>query len=298
MKLDVLVRYHNSGNLGYLRECLLSILRSTYPKINIILACQDVPDEVAESMRSFFSRELKNVSTEKIRSLEVFQLKTKNNEDMRALLFLEGLRRRSGTYFASLDYDDVIYEFAYDLLINKFNAPEVGLVSGGLHKAIYVPVEGGEKCIEKYGFNKRKYFQYELVHHNFLPLHSYVILGSAIDKLDLKFLEQLSMFEDYALLLKLSATCRFDFSLQDCPVGEYRFRKHIPNSTQSILLEDNVREQWVQCYKIVEELKRNIKIEISFADLKQILASERRNAHKELGYDFFDFSKFDNESHL
>lgn len=296
MKLDVLVRYHKSGNLSYLEESLRSIIVSSFADIHIILGCQDVEPSAEKTIRSFFDEDLNRIPKEKNRTLSVFHVRTNGNEDRRAVLFKEGLQRRNGDFFASLDYDDVIYEFAYDLLISKFKSENVGLVAGGLHKAIYVPSTSGEMCVEKFGYNKRKYFQYELVHHNFLPLHCYVIRGKFIDQLDLGFLEDLSMFEDYALLLKLSAICKFDFSLQDCPVGEYRFRKHLPNSTQAIQVEGSVRDQWVHCYKIVEKMKKEITIEMSFADLKQILASERRNAHRELGYEFFDFSKFDPES--
>lgn len=296
MKLDVLVRYHKSGNLEYLKACINSLFESAYGNINIILGCQDVDSNTLDYIENFFSDEQSKCPKTKTRTLETFHIKTSNNEDLRAVLFMEGLRRRSGTYFAALDYDDIIYSFSYDLLISKFVDANIGLVAGGLHKAVYILNEGKEVCIDKYGYNKRKYFQYELVHHNFLPLHSYVIRGSLLDNVDISFLDDLSMFEDYALLLKISPLCRFDFSLQDCPVGEYRFRKHLPNSTQAILLEDDVRQKWVRCYQIVEEMKRNIKVNISFAELKQIITTERKGSHKELGYEFFDFSKFDSEN--
>lgn len=292
--VDVVMRYHKTGNLDYLFQAIESLAQQTFPHIHLILSTQDIDSATFEKIKTQTS-EINRKSYRNIGLTWVNQ-DSVDGEDLRSQLFLAGLSKCQSDYIAFLDYDDILYPYAYELLVQQFERhPKTVLIAANVDRATYNFINGQEICLSKNRFINRRYEKYELCHHNVLPLHSYMIRRSALQKVDLAPLQKLSMFEDYSLILMLMQTGDFDFSLHNCSLGEYKFRMHLPNSTLAIRQSEKIRQQWIDSYKVMEHLKTQLVLNLSLADLKKIIRSERKEPRSELGYDFFDFSPYDLE---
>lgn len=289
--LSVVVRYHDKGNRDFLYEAMGSIVKQTYPNIEILLCTQNVSASSLEEISSVTKTIIQKTPADHTRVFRTFNEVCEPDEDIRSKLFLKGILNAQGAYLAFLDYDDVMFDYAYSLLIELLPKDEsVALIAGGINRSIRLNLNGIEKCVNSQPFIKRKHLTHELCHHNFLPLHSYMIKTANLRDLPLQTsIEKLWMFEDYALLLLLASRYKFELSHFEIPVGEYRFRPQIPNSTLQIKSNDRIRKQWTDSYEIVEALKGKIPYHATIGDLKDAIHFERTHHFNSLSYDFFDF---------
>ena len=94
--------------------------------------------------------------------------------DYRSRLVNEALDVSEGRYVAFLDYDDCVYECAYEHLIGRLRASGAAIAFGGIKRADVVPIGSSY-------FTQRKWAPYvgktiaDFLVDNCFPIHSFVI---------------------------------------------------------------------------------------------------------------------------
>lgn len=290
--VSVVVRYHQKGEIAFLYEALESILNQSYSEIEIIICTQNIEEEKQLQISSFLQNKISKLSDKDRRFFKIYNQCCDAGEDLRARLFTKGIDLSSGKYLAFLDYDDVVYKFAYATLVELLpKNDDVALVAAGVNRVIRIKSSGdAELTVSGEPFIKRQYSKHELFHHNVLPLHSYLIKKQSLQSISINdYLDKLWMFEDYALLLLLASRYNFELSYFEIPVGEYRFRPYLPNSTLQIKSDERVKEKWIKSYDIVESIKKEISVNMKISELSEIIHFERTHHFNSLSYDFYDF---------
>ncbi len=144
--------------------------------------------------------------------------------DWRTRLFNLALGVVRGRYLAFLDYDDVLFPEAYELLVRQMRYSGAGIVFASVQE-MRVNIRGS--LYQVAGTQKPNYHGeslFDLFRSNFCPIHSYMIDRRGVPGEIMHFDESLSIEEDYDLLLRICAACRSDFSLLDTKVGYYFFK--------------------------------------------------------------------------
>ena len=227
-QIDCIVRFHDARRLLELKRCVFSLVGQTYRPLNIILTVQRFSAAEIEATRQALEPVLRlpNAPT-----LTIANWDEPAPSDARTALLNLGLRTGQGRYVAFLDYDDVLYPEAYELLIRQLRKAGAGIVFATVRvvraqvhpyfvqvrEVITRPPFSGETLLD-------------LFKHNFCPIHSYLLDRAAIPGHLLQFDETLSHEEDYDFLLRICAEVRSDFELIKVPVGDYYYKTDGSNS--------------------------------------------------------------------
>jgi len=192
-------------------------------------------------------------------------------KDIRAKLLNEGIKLSQSRYLCFLDYDDIIYEnfipFHLNNLKKKF-AISVGAVRSA-HLKIF-------KSHPYYIMNKKPFYGKKIKYsdqivENRIPIHSFMIDTSKINKKDLYINEKMLVLEDYEFLLRLQAQYMFNFGSSETCVCEYRFRDDNSNSTAYFdTTNDRKINVWKKSRSKITKLKNELKSKHSFYDIAQM----------------------------
>ncbi len=220
-QVDTIVRFHDIRRLPELVRCIFSLAGQTHRPSRIVLALQRLPAADVAAVEAAVAPVL---GADDAPMLEVVAWNEAAPADARAALLNAGLRAVQGRYLAFLDYDDVLYPEAYELLIARLKRTGAAIAFAGL-RAVRLAAYG--RFSQALGevtppFSGRGLG--DLLRHNFCPLHSYVIDRSRTDADMLSFVPDLTMEEDYDMLLRLCARAPSDFGLIGIPVGEYYYK--------------------------------------------------------------------------
>jgi hypothetical protein len=115
-QMDTIVRFHDVSRLMELERCVFSLIGQSYRPLNIILATQRFSDSDTEVIRTALTRMIDGDDEVTLTILNWDQAEPK---DARSELLNLGLRSARGRYLSFLDYDDVLYPEAYELLVSR-----------------------------------------------------------------------------------------------------------------------------------------------------------------------------------
>jgi hypothetical protein len=226
--VDCIVRFHDVRRLGELNRCVFSLLGQSRRPINIILALQRFSEADIEATRQSLQPMLDLPDAPQ---LTVCNLDQPTPVDARTLLLNLGLSAARGRYVGFLDYDDVLYPEAYDLLTEQLRLSEAAIAFATVrvvHVDVYPQFLRIDKDVKNpFGSGERLR---DLFDRNFCPIHSFLIDRQKIANEDLIFDSALTWEEDYDLLLRICAKYRSDFKLIRLPVGDYYYKRDGSNS--------------------------------------------------------------------
>jgi len=225
--LDTIVRFHDLRRLKELDRCIFSLVCQTYRPLNIILAVQRFSKSDIETVRSALGPLLDGEGGV---TLEIVNFDKEKPEDARSALLNTGLQAAQGRYVGFLDYDDVLYPEAYELLTSCLKESEAAIAFASVRV-----MQLGVYYYFLYGVEELNPFYrgsglLDLYKINFCPLHSYLIDRSVADLATLHFDETMTLQEDYDFLLRFCAANVSDFSLKDTPVGDYYYKSDGSNT--------------------------------------------------------------------
>ncbi len=220
-QIDVVVRIHDAARMAELKRCVFSLVSQSHRPVRIIIAAQRFSEEALGATRAGLAP---LVDGEDGVSLEIVNWTDAEPADARSVLLTAGVQAARGRYLAYLDYDDVLYPDAYELLIGKLRQTGAAIAFASvriMQLHVYdhffyaaekvVPPFAGKTLID-------------LFRNNFCPIHSYVIDRSQVAPELFSFNAGLLMEEDYDVLLKICARYPSDFSLIGTDVGEYYYK--------------------------------------------------------------------------
>ncbi|WP_321840501.1 glycosyltransferase family 2 protein [Paraburkholderia bannensis] len=231
-QVDCIVRLHNPKRLLELGRCVFSLVGQTHRPLNIILAVQRFSESDIESVREALRPIL---SLPNAPTLNFINWQQPEPADARTELLNLGLSVCSGQYVGFLDYDDVLYPEAYELLVGQLQATKAAIVFAST-RVMSVDVHNGFVYARSqinppfHGENLRDLFK-----ANFCPIHSYLIDRSKVGRNELSFDTTLTWEEDYDMLLRVCSAHSSDFGLLDKVIGDYYYKTDgsntIPHST-------------------------------------------------------------------
>ena len=269
-RISTLVRCHLFESLPKLKECVLSLALQTYPAVEAIILLQNFNATQVNQVR----QELDSVWNRDPALLKLVPVEVIEGKDGRSKLLNIGFKLANSQYLAILDYDDIVYEHAYEILIDRLTKGQAALAAGACVAKIYntqgvlKPMEPNER---PYAWGRR---QIDLFKDNFMPTHSFVLDRTRIPKSILKFDESLEVMEDYEFLLRLACLVIFDFACIDRPVCEYRFDQRGYNTNWVGSAPNNELEMlWNRNHKIVNAQKRKLKVALSVECIGELIAN-------------------------
>lgn len=282
--VSVLVRIHDPAGARQLHEAIQSIHRQTYPSVQAIVCIQNgsfhFMNEVADDLARLWNNEIKILSSHEIEvgRHRVISVPISAGIDGRAELLNCGFARVSGRYLAFLDFDDVLYPEAYEILVDRARLTGCGVVAGGCNRAVFarsgkdgealVPTE----TVKPYLPSGHSISVAELVYANFLPIHSYIVDLCRFDRSLFVFDTRVPLLEDYKMLLKLVAEDKgFDFASMSIPICEYRMRTDGSNSVLFGEVSADKREKWNEAALSVTRLKESLNFKCNMKELSDIV---------------------------
>lgn len=220
VSLDTIVRFHDVRRLPELERCIFSLVSQSYRPLNIILVLQRFSAEEIAAIRASLEPliEESNVLT-----LSIHNWEETEPADARTFLLNKGISVSTGRYLAFLDYDDILFPEAYELVISHLRKHQAAIAFASVQlMRLHVYENFFYTECELPPFRGKNLW--DLFCHNFCPLHSYVLDRHMIPSNVLHFDTSLFIEEDYDLLLRICAQFKSDFSLLNTPIGYYFFK--------------------------------------------------------------------------
>lgn len=239
--LHVIVRFHDSRRIRELDRALFSLAHQNYRPITVHIVTQRFSQDELRAVENCFA---KYSSLPDPATFVISNFDSPDPLDGRSALINIGLRASDkGRFFAFLDYDDVIYPEAYQLLIGNLLSGGSAIAFGGIAcKSCHVSESAIVVAARERRFKGDCLL--DLFHDNFCPIHSFVVDRSKASEADLFFNERLHRAEDYDFLLRICAKYTSDFSMIDTVVGDYYFKDDGSNTTELTATTEDRSAPW------------------------------------------------------
>jgi hypothetical protein len=244
--IDVIVRFHDINRLKELNRAIFSIVSQHYRPINIILCVQRFSEAQIDSVLSSLKPML---SIEDSPSLVIENFIEAAPIDARSALVNIGFRSAKNRFITFLDYDDIIYSEAYQLLSSNLRrtGASISFASINVKRITKFPSFDFVKEAETpfLGSNLLDLFE-----GNFCPIHSFMIDRQIINKEFLIFDALLTKGEDYDFLLRIVSQFKSDFSLIGTFIGSYSYKD---DGSNTIIVEHGSNNAIQAAWKNSEE---------------------------------------------
>ena len=269
--IDVIVRFHDVERVDELRRNFFSLICQNFRPITIHIVTQNFSSSQITSLKKSL-----NLTWEIDRSVKVkFQNCNVSSGDARSALLNEGIRASTHRYVAFLDYDDVIYPEAYQLLVNDLVDSGAAISFGGI-LATDVELVGGafHNLSKKIPWRGRNLI--DLFGQNHCPISSFVVDRRRVSSIDLQFNETLSMSEDYDFLLRVCCKYSSSFHLKEKILGEYYHKNDGSNTVRTISNDNAIRKlQWESTEEFLAH--QRMKLRLSKSILEQLNLNDLTN---------------------
>lgn len=220
-QMDTIVRFHDASRLMELERCIFSLVGQSYRPLNIILATQRFSGSDIEETRAALAR---MIDDEDDVTLTILNWDQVEPTDARSELLNLGLRGATGRYLAFLDYDDVLYPEAYELLVSRLKESRAVIAFAAVRVMQLDVYDRYLYATEEIIPGYRGSGLIDLFRNNFCPLHSYAIDRDQMSGAPLLFETTMTMQEDYDWLLRLCASHLSDFTLVNTRIGDYYYK--------------------------------------------------------------------------
>lgn len=231
--VSTIMRYHRRGDRTSLINALLSLIAQSGCLVKPILAIQDMNDEEIAVLEGELAKlPWSSDCAPVIRRYS----STTQTPDLRSLMLNDTLKAVGRGYAAFLDYDDLLFPKAYEVLLEQIKASGKNATFARVYSTM---VDATTGCTIK----REKIYDYgetyrDFVEHNHAPLHSFLL---DLDKCDLEavtYFDDMKYMEDYYLTMQLFTRTGTDWaSLRTCGfIGDYIHR--IGCDTHTLALTD------------------------------------------------------------
>lgn len=244
--LDCIVRFHDVRRLAELERCVFSLVGQRYRPLTINLILQRFTAEQVAATEAALAPLMRLPDPPRLR---LHNWNEPGIADARTCLLNHGLEVAEGRYLAFLDYDDVLFPEAYELLVSKLRESRAAIAFAS------VQVMQAELRAHLFRVVGTKVPPYsgtglaDLFENNFCPIHSYVIDRSLVPAEILHFDSTLTIEEDYDLLLRICAQCPSDFSLVGTEIGYYFYKT---DGSNTVATQGGLEGERLALYRTVQ----------------------------------------------
>jgi len=218
--VSVVVRTKDRPQL--LRQALLSLANQFYMDFEVVVV-NDGGEDVALLLNEFEPY---------LRFAYVFH----STPHGRAAALNAGVNAAKGRWIAYLDDDDIVYPYHLELLWSHLRQnPEVPLVYADVNKVLLWSDFMGQDLavVERTRFASRTFDSNTLMVDNWIPIMSFMHSADVFQKIGF-FDEQLEVFEDWDLLLRLANLGSFEHIRRVTSEYRFRFGETLGDSTLSL----------------------------------------------------------------
>ncbi len=252
-QIDTVVRFHDIRRLAELKRCVFSLAGQTYKAVRIVLALQRFNGEQIEAVEQALRPFLQGRDAPE---LAIVNLTNPEPADARSVLLNLGIENATGKYLAFLDYDDVLYPEAYEMMISRLKDTGAAIAFAKV-RVMRIDVYDEffytkERVVTPYSGSDLL----DLFHNNYCPLHSYVIDRSQVPADMLRFVTTLTLEEDYDVLLRITSAFLSDFALVETDIGDYYYKTDGSNTVPVGGLVGEARLKFIREAKTAIETRR------------------------------------------
>ncbi len=221
LEVNTVVRFHDAQRIPELKRCLFSLVGQSYRPLHIILALQRFSNKEIDETRAAISSIVKEDDSLR---LSIVNYELSQPEDARSALLNLGTLTASKEYLAFLDYDDVLYPEAYQLLTSQIARTKAAIVFSSVRVMRLTVYDQYFYAEGRVGAPFGGTDLVDLFKANFCPLHSYMLDRRIVSDSELRFNTSMKIEEDYDMLLRVCAKYRSDFGLIEKFIGDYYYK--------------------------------------------------------------------------
>ncbi|MDU0343595.1 glycosyltransferase family A protein [Bosea rubneri] len=250
-RADVIIRCHAPDRLNELERAVFSVVAQTAQPVTAHVVTQRFDDNALAATQARLSPLFAAIPGAE---LEIHNWREASPVDGRSCLINEGLRHIRGRYLSFLDYDDILFPEAHQIL-RKQLAKSGATIAFASVQTMWIDIFSSFALTRKRAampFGGSSIL--DLFHQNLAPVHSYLIDRRGAPPGELRFDEELTWEEDYEFLLRLCARVSSDFSGIGTFIGWYNFKTDGSNSIPTTAAAAFAREKDQQ--RVREELAR------------------------------------------
>ncbi len=271
--VDCIVRFHDARRLAELQRCVFSLFGQRHRPLVVHLMLQRF---TAAQVAAVISVLAPLTQLPGAPEFDVCNWDEPGNADARTALLNAGMRRAEGRYVGFLDYDDVLFPEAYELLVGRLRTSGAAIAFGSVQE-MEVELRGDvQRTLGKKTPNYSGQSLADLFTANFCPIHSYLIDRRLVDAEALVFDNSLAIEEDYDLLLRICAAYPSDFALLGTTLGYYFYKTDGSNTVAGQRGLDGER---LQQYRVVQARIRQRKATTRVAPVVQTALGVRTPRH-------------------
>jgi lipopolysaccharide biosynthesis protein/SAM-dependent methyltransferase len=260
-KVSTIIRYHRSGKFEYLQSAILSLLAQKNCDVSIHLALQDIEGDELIELESKLEMLPWIDGCKKI--LHNY-MSTNDCPDMRSEMLNVTLKKVEKGFAAFLDYDDILYTNAYEVLASRLEETQMKATFGRVFVAKISPLGAvySRSKVYEYGF------EYEdFINNNHAPLHSFMLNLNKIDLDKVNFYSDMKYMEDYYLTLQIFDKNNTDWkSLQrGIYIGDYCHREH--GDSHTLAFNNNIDRNntlasynYLKCERRLNNLRNSLNV--------------------------------------
>jgi hypothetical protein len=289
--VSVIVRFHDRGKIVALDQALFSLATQHYPHVQVIVAVQNGDGQSLRRIETIIEKQpflvdrtilcipeaVNNPTTigsvRDVPSHLVLSVDVPEGVDGRSILLNEGLKAAEGRYLAFLDYDDVVYPHAYEVLIGRLNESGKAVAVGGCLIANLKSVGPDQPYLIE---SKTRRIvgdrpQLQIFAKDIIPINTFVVDTNRVERDDLVFDTNVTCYEDYLFLLGLAAKYRFDFETLSQTIAEYRQRD---DGTNTIMVGPYCplkERKWQESAQYVQDVKEGMMVSANAADITSLM---------------------------
>ncbi len=252
--IDVLIRFHDLKGLHRLRRALFSVYCQRYKHVRPVLLLQNMKNwqlHAVEKLVAELDWSSRNVLP------KIISCPIEPGMDGRSRLINIGIAATNAQYIALLDYDDMLFPHAYEVLVAALRRNFASIAFGRI-------VVQDEVALGVYDYALARQDNFckgllNLFRDNQCPIHSFIIDRNRVDAARLRFDERLNKNEDYDMLLRLCSRYRSDFSAFESIIGLYCLRTDGSNTVLAYR-QTNAQAQdlWAQSCASIKRLKKRL----------------------------------------
>lgn len=228
--VDVVIRAHDCARVLELDRALFSLVSQSFAPVHSIVVTQSpnggTPAAVRAATDAFDWEGCGHCLPTMV------AIAAPAGKDIRAQLLNEGIRRARHRFLAFLDFDDYLYQDAYEYLVDQALAVGAAVTFGGM---VFKHVRAFDRFVYSTKVQAHPFpgeNLADLMVSNFCPIHSFVIDRSQVASHDLTFNPELQRLEDYDLLLRLCSKYSSRFESRSKPIGVYNWHLDGRGTTQ------------------------------------------------------------------